>query len=170
MKALVPVLFLLMSAGLGIAAQKPLEIFFIDVEGGQATLFVTPSGQSLLVDTGWGYFAFRDADRIVKAAKMAKIKKIDYVVITHYHSDHVGGVPQLVAKIPVENFAQLHGESRETKYGASMEQVAAIVEKFCTFPVLEKVKLLRLTAFSFLTGKRGSAPQEFFHHPPRVQD
>jgi competence protein ComEC len=95
------------------AAPKPLEIFFIDVEGGQATLFVTPAGQSMLVDTGWGYNAFRDANRIAAAAKMAKVKKIDYVVITHFHSDHVGGVPQLVAKIPVANFVD-HGELRES--------------------------------------------------------
>ena len=94
------------------AAQKPLEIFFVDVEGGQATLFVTPAGQSLLIDTGWGYNAYRDADRIAAAAKLAKVKKIDYVLITHYHADHVGGVPQLVKKIPVQTFID-HGPNRE---------------------------------------------------------
>ncbi|MBV9301465.1 MAG: MBL fold metallo-hydrolase [Acidobacteriaceae bacterium] len=94
------------------AAQKPLEIFFVDVEGGQATLFVTPAGQSLLIDTGWPGNAYRDADRIVKAAKLAKIKKIDDVLITHYHDDHVGGVPQLVSKIPVGTFID-HGPNRE---------------------------------------------------------
>jgi competence protein ComEC len=94
------------------AAEKALQIFFVDVEGGQATLFVTPAGQSLLVDTGWGYNAFRDANRIVAAAKLAKIKKIDYVLITHYHSDHVGGVPQLIKKIPVGTFID-HGPNRE---------------------------------------------------------
>jgi len=94
------------------AAEKGLQIFFIDVEGGQATLFVTPGGQSLLVDTGWGYNGFRDANRIVAAAKLAKTKKIDYVLITHYHSDHVGGVPQLVQKLPVGTFID-HGPNRE---------------------------------------------------------
>ncbi len=94
------------------AAERPLEIFFVDVEGGQSTLFVTPAGQSLLIDTGWGYNAFRDADRIAAAAKLAKIKKIDYVLITHYHSDHVGGVPQLIQKIPVGTFID-HGPNRE---------------------------------------------------------
>jgi competence protein ComEC len=107
------VVFCAVFAGLTIqAAQKPLEIFFVDVEGGQATLFVTPAGQSLLVDTGWGYNAYRDANRIAAAAKAAKIKKIDYVLITHYHADHVGGVPQLVAKIPVGAFVD-HGPNRE---------------------------------------------------------
>lgn len=94
------------------AAPKSLQVFFIDVEGGQATLFVGPSGESMLVDTGWGYNAYRDANRIAAACKLAKVKKINYVVVTHYHSDHVGGVPQLVAKVPVETFID-HGPNRE---------------------------------------------------------
>lgn len=95
------------------AAPKQLEIYFIDVEGGQSTLFVTPAGQSLLIDTGWPGNEDRDANRIAAAAKLAKIKKIDYVLITHYHDDHVGGVPQLVAKIPVGTFLN-HGPNTES--------------------------------------------------------
>jgi len=79
---------------------KGFAVYFVDVEGGQATLFVTPVGQSLLIDTGWPGFDGRDADRIVAAVKLAGISKIDYVLITHFHNDHVGGVPQLVARIP----------------------------------------------------------------------
>jgi len=94
------------------AREKPLRIYFVDVEGGQATLFVTPSGGSLLIDTGWAGNAYRDADRIVAAAKLAKIKRIDFVLITHYHNDHVGGVPQLVTKMPVGTFID-HGPNRE---------------------------------------------------------
>ncbi|MFL6416264.1 MAG: ComEC/Rec2 family competence protein [Bryobacteraceae bacterium] len=94
------------------AAPKPLEVFFIDVEGGQATLFVTPAGQSLLIDAGWGYNAYRDANRIIAAAKLAKVKKIDYVLITHYHADHVGGVPQLISKMPIGTLIE-HGPNRE---------------------------------------------------------
>lgn len=112
MRALFSFLFLLGWAATGWAADKSLRIYFIDVEGGQATLFVGPSGESMLVDTGWGYNAYRDANRIAKMAKTAKVKKIDYVVITHYHADHVGGVPQLVAKMPVETFVD-HGPNRE---------------------------------------------------------
>src|SRR5271154_2701861 len=93
-------------------AQKPLQIYFVDVEGGQATLFVTPAGQSLLIDTGWPGFDGRDADRIVAAAKRAGLKKIDFVLLTHYHMDHAGGVPQLVARIPIGAFID-HGENRE---------------------------------------------------------
>jgi beta-lactamase superfamily II metal-dependent hydrolase len=94
------------------AAAGKLRVYFIDVEGGQSTLFVTPAGKSLLIDTGWPDNNFRDADRIVAAAKSAGISRIDYVLITHYHDDHVGGVPQLVQRIPVGTFF-VHGPNRE---------------------------------------------------------
>jgi beta-lactamase superfamily II metal-dependent hydrolase len=94
-------------------ATKSLQIYFIDVEGGQATLFVTPQGQSLLIDTGWPANNNRDADRIVAAARDAGINTIDFVLITHYHDDHVGGAAQLAAKIPIGTFID-HGENRET--------------------------------------------------------
>jgi competence protein ComEC len=94
------------------SATDKLRVYMIDVEGGQSTLFVTPAGQSLLIDTGWPGHEYRDADRIVAAAKLAGIKKIDYVLITHFHVDHVGGVPQLVERIPVGTFID-HGPNRE---------------------------------------------------------
>src|SRR5437867_10169869 len=80
---------------------RPLQVYFVDVEGGQATLFVTPAGQSLLIDTGWPGNGGRDADRIAAAARRAGVKKLDYVLITHYHMDHVGGITQLAARLPV---------------------------------------------------------------------
>jgi competence protein ComEC len=83
------------------------------VEGGQATLFVTPSKQSMLVDAGWPGLGGRDADRIARVAKKAGVKSIDYLVVTHYHTDHVGGVPQLAEKIPVKNFVD-HGPNNES--------------------------------------------------------
>jgi competence protein ComEC len=92
---------------------KSLQVYFVDVEGGQATLFVTPQGQSLLIDTGWPGHDNRDADRIVAAAHDAGIAKIDFVLITHFHDDHVGGAPQLGAHIPIDTFID-HGENRET--------------------------------------------------------
>ena len=97
----------------GAQAKKTLDFYFVDVEGGQATLIVSPSGQSLLVDTGWPGYNNRDAERIGKAAKSAGVKKIDYVLITHYHLDHVGGIQQLIAKLDVGTFVD-HGPNRET--------------------------------------------------------
>ena len=102
----------LLGAALTLPAAKNLEIYAIDVEGGQATLFVSPSGDSMLIDTGWGGFNSRDALRILAAAKAAGVKKIDYLVTTHYHADHVGGIAQLAAKIPIRNFVD-HGENVE---------------------------------------------------------
>jgi len=118
MRAAILALGALALAGSLWAREKALEIYFVDVEGGQATLFVTPAGQSLLIDTGWGYHAYRDANRIADAAKRAHIKKIDYVLITHYHADHVGGVPQLVKKINVGTFID-HGPNRENTNSVS---------------------------------------------------
>ena len=93
-----------------------LEIYFVDVEGGQSTLFVAPDGESLLIDTGSAdprnANAPRDAGRIAALCKLAGVKKIDNLVITHYHSDHVGGLPQLVAMVPVGRFID-HGINRE---------------------------------------------------------
>jgi competence protein ComEC len=94
------------------ASAGKLRVYFIDVEGGQSTLFVTPAGKSLLIDTGWPGNNFRDADRIAAAAKSAGLKRIDDVLITHYHDDHVGGASQLVQRIPVGTFIT-HGPNRE---------------------------------------------------------
>src|ERR1700680_16757 len=108
---------------------KPLQIYFIDVEGGQSTLVVSPSGESLLVDAGWPGYEGRDADRILAAAHQAGLAKIDYVLITHYHRDHVGGVPQLVDGIKVGTFLD-HGPNQEdsavtrTDYAAYEKAIA----------------------------------------------
>jgi competence protein ComEC len=114
MRSLIATLALTLAATASLAQPKSgqLQAYFIDVEGGQATLFVTPAGQSLLIDTGWGDNNGRDAVRIAAAAKSAGVKKIDYVLITHFHYDHVGGVPQLVEHIPVGTFID-HGPNRE---------------------------------------------------------
>jgi competence protein ComEC len=118
MRSLLRTLFLqaLVCALLSTAASgfesKPLQMFFIDVEGGQATLIVTPSGQTILIDTGWPGFNGRDAGRIVAAAKAAGVDRIDYVLITHFHRDHVGGVTQLANRIKIGTFID-HGPNME---------------------------------------------------------
>jgi competence protein ComEC len=87
----------------GRAAAKTLDIYFIDVEGGAATLIVTPAGESLLIDTGFP--GDRDAGRIAHVAlEVAGLKQIDHCVITHWHRDHVGGVPALAKLIPIKNY------------------------------------------------------------------
>ena len=93
-----------------------LRVYFVDVDGGQSTLFVTPAGESLLIDTGWPGGNGLDADRIVAAAKEAGLSRIDYVLITHYHADHAGGIPQLVERIPVGTFLD-HGPNTEFDKG-----------------------------------------------------
>ena len=102
------------------AEKNELQIYFVDVEGGQATLFVTPASESLLIDTGWPDNDNRDAASIVAAAKDAHINKLDFVLITHYHNDHVGGAPQLAAQISIGTFID-HGENRETSDAKTQE-------------------------------------------------
>jgi beta-lactamase superfamily II metal-dependent hydrolase len=94
-------------------AKHPLLIYAIDVEGGQSTLIVTPTGASLLVDTGWPTPDSRDTKRIQAAMHDAGITRLDHVFITHFHVDHVGGVPNLVASgVPIGEFID-HGQNRE---------------------------------------------------------
>lgn len=82
---------------------RNLDIYWIDVEGGAATLIVAPTGESMLIDTGWETDG-RDAKRIAAAAKQAGLQKIDHLVISHYHGDHVGGLPALSKLIPIGRF------------------------------------------------------------------
>jgi beta-lactamase superfamily II metal-dependent hydrolase len=97
-----------------------LRLYFIDVEGGQATLIVTPLGQSMLVDTGWPTDTSRDAGRIAAAMKKAGVETLDYLVITHYHADHVGGMQQLASRVKFRTVIT-HGPTTEaSKAGETM--------------------------------------------------
>jgi competence protein ComEC len=109
---------LLLAVTAGLRAQRPnhLLIYSIDVEGGQSTLLVAPSGGSLLVDTGWPGNDGRDAKRIQAAMQDAGIKRIDHLLLTHYHVDHAGGVPELVKRVNVGEFLD-HGPNREDSAG-----------------------------------------------------
>ncbi len=108
---------------------KSLRIYSIDVEGGQSTLLVGPTGASLLIDTGWPGNNGRDADRVQAAMRDAGITKIDHLLVTHYHMDHVGGVPELVKRVPIGEFLD-HGENREDSdvtrhdFGAYLKAIA----------------------------------------------
>lgn len=110
------------------ASSKDLKIAVVDVEGGAATLFRTPEGKSLLIDTGWPPgFVFpkpkpgeppppppktSSADRIAAAAAAMGITRIDYLLMTHYHGDHLGGLESLLKKLPVDTFID-HGPDRQ---------------------------------------------------------
>jgi beta-lactamase superfamily II metal-dependent hydrolase len=97
-----------------------LDIYVIDVEGGNATLFVSPSRQSLLIDTGnGGAGAARDAGRIVEAARAAGLTQIDHLVISHWHGDHYGGLTELASRMPIRHFID-HGPT--VQKGAASEE------------------------------------------------
>jgi len=95
-----------------IQSSKTLDIYFIDTEGGHSTLYVAPTGESLLMDTGSP--GGRDADRIMAAVQAAGVKQIDHLILTHYHSDHVGGLQELATRIPILHFID-HGPTVEPK-------------------------------------------------------
>ena len=104
----------------GAAAQtrKNLDIYVVDVEGGNATLFVAPSGESLLIDTGnvAPAAALRDAGRIMAAARDAGLTQIDNLIITHWHGDHYGGLAELAKRIPIRHFID-HGPNAQPAPG-----------------------------------------------------
>ena len=109
-------LLLASSLALPAAQSEPdetLDIYLIDVEGGEATLFVSPAGESLLVDAGWPGLEYRDADRIAAVAREAGVTQIDYLLVTHFHTDHMGGAMQLAERLPIRHFID-HGETVDT--------------------------------------------------------
>ena len=127
------------------AAPETLDIYFIDVEGGQSTLVVTPQREALLIDTGFaasGTFesipgdpkVARDANRVLSAVRDAGLEQIDYLLITHFHPDHDGGVTELAQLIPIRTFID-HGsvpaeaESVVAGTTAAFAAYAAVREK-----------------------------------------
>src|SRR5262245_26963948 len=104
MRWLLTVAMSLVALGAALAADKRgLEIYFIDTEGGAATLIVTPAGESVLIDSGNP--GKRDAERIFKvASERAKLTQIDHHIITHWHLDHYGGVERFSALMPIQHY------------------------------------------------------------------
>ena len=103
-------------------AAKTLDMYVIDTEGGHAVLYVSPSGESLLEDTGNP--GGRDTDRIMEAINAAGVKQIDHLILTHYHVDHVGGLAELAKRIPIKHFID-HGATVEPR-----EQVAGFQQMY----------------------------------------
>ena len=126
--AIAALLILALATALSVAlsAAKTLEIWFIDVEGGQSTLIVTPAGESLLIDAGYSPKNLRggggnipggrDPSRILATLQEAGVSRLDYLLITHFHADHAGGVPLLAEKIPIGTFID-YGKPLGTPYG-----------------------------------------------------
>jgi competence protein ComEC len=107
-----------------LAGEKTLNIYFIDVEGGQSTLVVTPAGQSLLVDAGYPERDGRDPDRIMAAVRDARLTRIDYLLVTHLHEDHDGGAAALSQRIPIGTFVD---------YGSPVENAKEVVAAFAGY-------------------------------------
>jgi beta-lactamase superfamily II metal-dependent hydrolase len=110
------------------AAADTLDIYWIDVEGGAATLIVTPAGETVLMDAGWPGFENRDAKRIQSVLTgQAKASKIDYFITSHFHADHAGGIPNLAAIVPISKFVD-HGDSVEKDQTRGGELFAAYLK------------------------------------------
>ena len=127
--ALVLAAFLMGQAVASAQPAKTLDIYFIDVEGGQATLIVTPAGESFLVDTGWADATGRDAKRIMASVKDAGISQIDYLMITHFHSDHDGGAPALAKLIPIKTFID---------YGSPAEKISKVTNPYDAYAAIRR--------------------------------
>jgi beta-lactamase superfamily II metal-dependent hydrolase len=129
MRHFLPVALLLALFVSALPAAKTLDMYVIDTEGGKALLLISPSGQSMLVDAGFPGNNDRDTNRIEEAAKFAGVKKFDYLVVTHYDSDHVENVPAIVARIPAVTFVD-HGPAQEVAaYGELVAKAKHIVVK-----------------------------------------
>ena len=149
--------------GVAVGAQPPeagLDIYWIDVEGGAATLVVTPERRSILMDAGWARPDERDARRIQDALQDAGVDRIDYFIASHFHGDHVGGLPALAARVPIGQLVD-HGDSVEqsTARGlASWNAYIGVAEgRRRTIAPGDKLPL-RDVEFSFVLA-RGATPE-----------
>ena len=111
------------------AAPRTLDIYFIDVEGGQATLVVTPAGQALLVDTGYAGFDDRDATRILAATRDAGVHALDYLLLTHFHRDHGGGAVGVARGIPIRTFVD-HDQLESASAAATEDRFPGTLEMY----------------------------------------
>ena len=154
------------------AAPKSLDIYFIDVEGGAATLIVTPTGESLLVDSGFP--GDRDAGRIAHVAlEVAGLKQIDHCLVTHWHRDHEGGVPALAKLIPIKHYydhglpqtiaadmqAEFIDAYKQTTQGRSVALKPGDEIKLRSPKYMPPLQVRVLTAGGIVLGEKAGAPQ-----------
>src|SRR5262245_24515085 len=115
----------------GTLPPKMLDIYFIDVEGGQSTLLAFPDGQSLLIDSGYPDNGGRDPDRIMAAVRDARLSRLDYLVTTHFHEDHVGGAAELARRIPIDTLVD---------YGAPVQTASEVVATFNAYQAVRRTR------------------------------
>lgn len=108
----------------GARAAATLDVYFIDVEGGEATLIVTPARRAVLIDGGWASHEHRDARRVLEAAKDAGVERVAYAVATHLHGDHIGAIPKIARRIPIETFVD---------YKMPVERTASVVVPYAAY-------------------------------------
>lgn len=141
-------------------ATDTLDIYWIDVEGGSATLIVTPQQQSVLMDAGWGRPDDRDARRVEAAMRDANIERIDYFIASHFHTDHTGGLPALAERVEIGEFID-HGDSVEQEQNNSRQAFAAYLgvagERRRTISPGERLRLQGLE-FTFVAA-HGAVPE-----------
>jgi competence protein ComEC len=165
-------LTLVLASSITQATPKTLDFYFIDVEGGAATLIITPLGESMLIDSG--FQEERDAQRILHVAKnVAGLKQIDHFVATHWHRDHVGGITLLAKLFPVKNFYD-HGfpskpandiqtplleAYRAVSNGKSIALNAGDEIKFLSQRSVPRLRFRILAANGSVVGEEAGAPQ-----------
>jgi competence protein ComEC len=121
------------------AQERGLDLYWVDVEGGAATLIVTPAGESILIDTGMP--GERDPGRIVKAAKDAGMTKIDHLITTHFHIDHFGGAADVAKLMPVVNLYDFGIPDRNPDNPNDVERFAAQIRPYREMKVEKRVEV-----------------------------
>lgn len=150
---------LLLAGSAAAQSARTLDIYHVDVEGGAATLIVSPARESVLVDAGWPGNGGRDVQRIQAAMKAAGITRIDHMITTHYHTDHVGGVPPLMQAVPIGAFYD-HGPMTEPfapDFAENYKAYTAVVKTRTTMAPGESLTLKaapggRAIVLSFVAG------------------
>jgi beta-lactamase superfamily II metal-dependent hydrolase len=131
------------------STRRTLDIYYVDVEGGAATLIVTPAAESILVDAGWPGFDGRDAKRIEQAMKSAGITAIDHLIMTHYHTDHYGGIPELARRVKINKFYD-HGPM------VSLDEDKDFAAKYAAYRAAAKDQTITLNPGSAIKLKQAS--------------
>jgi competence protein ComEC len=167
------VLLLAFVAALRSAARYPLEIEWIDVEGGAATLIVTPARETILVDAGWPGNDGRDAARIKAALDRRGLSGIDHMIMSHYHVDHFGGIPPLAQAVPIKRFYD-HGPMTE------LQEDKQFAERYAAYRAAAKNQTTALAPGGTIALKQASGPKlsltvlaargKVIDGPPKIQN